>query len=291
MPLEVASQVSSSGIHYISCGPQDTGPTLLCVHGWACRSADFLYVFDEFIKHDSDFRAIALDLPGHGSSSTEHYPTAGVDSFARAVLDLMDELSLEKIVLAGHSMGVRIVLETWQQAMSAERPQVQGLCFLDGSHYKFRKSLFAFDSGDARSASLTDEEKHEKMAEAFDRMLSSATPKDFREAAIDHVKAIDLQYSEDMRKSFIQYDYDRTDDVMENLGKADMPILSIQATDVDEENQRRMLQEGKDSRWMQFVCTKVPQAKMAVVPQSGHFPHVDRPQIVAAHLKDLMRSP
>ncbi|KAK3058020.1 hypothetical protein LTR09_001097 [Extremus antarcticus] len=244
----------------------------------------------DLLKDDLDFRAIAIDLPGHGTSSTKHYPTAGVGSFARAVLDLIDELSLPNVVLLGHSMGVRVIVETWRQAISAGKPKLRGLCFLDGSHYKFRKSLFAFDSADARSASLSDEQKHEKMAEAFDRMLSPGTPSEFRQSALEHVKSIDLQYSEAMRSSFIQYDYDTMDDVLEKVGNTGVPVLSLQATGVDAQNQRAMLKEGQDSRWMQHVRKLVPEARTMIVKESGHFPHVDQPGVVANKLREFVQT-
>jgi pimeloyl-ACP methyl ester carboxylesterase len=206
------------------------------------------------------------------------------------VLDVINELSLSNIVLAGHSMGVRMILETWQQAIAAGKPTVKGLCFIDGSHYKFRKSLFAFDHGDPRSKTLTNEQKATGMAYAFKRMFSDNTPADFQEATLAHVRSMDMQYNEAMRKSFITYDYERMDDVLTAVGEAGNPVLSFQATNVDEQNQRRRLEPGERSQWMDFLQEKVPQIQQVVVDDAMHFPHVDQPAIVAERIRDFVES-
>jgi pimeloyl-ACP methyl ester carboxylesterase len=279
---------TTEGISYISCGPLDAKVTLICIHGWACRAIDFSYLFNEFLLDAIPFRAIAIDLPGHGQSSKEHYPTPSLSAFAGAVLKLIDELSLSNVVLLGHSMGMRLALETWQQAQAAGIANIKALCFLDGSHYKLRKSLFAFDPGNSRSKSLSPEQKAEQMCEAFRRMFSIKTPTDFQEKAVAHVKSIDLAYNEEMRKSFIMYDYKYLDEAMTSVGKAGIPALSLQATSVDEQNHRRPLEKGEWSPFMDHIKQHIPQAQQVVVEDSMHFPHVDQPAIVARKLEDFI---
>lgn len=285
MDAVINSGLSSQGIRYLSCGPTRSGLTILCVHGWACRAADYSYIFSEFNRSNVSFRAISINLPGHDNSSASSYPVAGISTFATAVLDLMTELGVEDVVLVGHSMGVRVILETWHVSRRYRPPVVKGLCFIDGSHYGHRKSLFAFDSGDPRSTSLTPDQKHGKMVEAFGRFFSSNTPPEFRDAAVAHVKYIDLDYSGAMRTSFITYDHERMDDALATVGQAGVPVLSLQATSVDGQNQRIPLQARQRSRWMDLVAEKVPQARQIVVERSGHFPHVDQPAFVAAEIR------
>ena len=283
------SGTSSQRINYIACGPEKSKTGVICVHGWACQASDYKYLFDELVKHGISFQAIAISLPGHRGSSTNSYPAASIPAFAKAVTTFINELEIPKVILCGHSMGVRVILETWQQIQSSGKPNVKGLVFLDGSHYKFRKSLFAFDSGDARSKSLSQEQRAEKIAEAFTRMFSPKTPPDFQASTIAHVKALDPEYNKAMRDSFIRYDYERMDDVLEEVGKAGLPVLNLQATNVDEENQRIPLKPGEDSRWMRFVREKVPQVKMVVVGESMHFPHVDQPVEVTGRVREFLR--
>jgi pyruvate dehydrogenase E2 component (dihydrolipoamide acetyltransferase) len=54
--------------------------------------------------------AIALDLPGHGSS-TKEVGAGDVGALAAAALDFMDALGLERAHLVGHSLGGAIALQ------------------------------------------------------------------------------------------------------------------------------------------------------------------------------------
>ncbi|WP_245557507.1 alpha/beta fold hydrolase [Neolewinella persica] len=57
----------------------------------------------------NDYRCIALDLPGYGKSSKEDYPFS-MTFFADQVAAFIEELKLENVTLAGHSMGGQIAL-------------------------------------------------------------------------------------------------------------------------------------------------------------------------------------
>lgn len=284
------SGVTQKGITYIACGPQNSQTVVVFIHGWACQASNFTFLFHELLKGDINFQAVGADLPGHGQSSTGSYPTPSMQAFADAALNVANELNARSIVLVGHSMGLRVILEAWSQAQSLAKPEVRGLIFLDGSHYKFRKSLFAFDSGDARSKTLSQEEKAEKMAEAFKRMFSDRTPIDFQESTLAHVRDLDPYFNIDMRQSHVNYDFERMDDVLEEIGKSGIPVLNLQATNVDEQNQRIPLNPGASSRWMDFVQEQIPQAQQYVVEDSMHFVMVDQPTVVARRITDFVKS-
>ncbi|KAK3702934.1 hypothetical protein LTR37_014783 [Vermiconidia calcicola] len=282
--------LEQSGISYIRSGPQDSKVALVCVHGWACQATDYTYLFTELNKTvPLKFQAVAVDLPGHGKSSTKSYPVASISAFAEAVNAVANELGFLEIVLVGHSMGMRVVLEAWQQTLATTATSiVKGVIFLDGSHYKFRKSLFAFDKADPRSKNLNAEEVKEKIAEAFSQMFSSRTPPEFQASTLAHAKSIDAEYNESMRQSHISYDYERLDDVLAEMGKASIPLLNLQATHIDEQNQRIPLKQGEVTQWMRFLQEKVPQAQQFVIPGSSHFLHVDDPAGVARRIMEFV---
>lgn len=68
----------------------------------------------------------ALDLPGFGSSPTLR-ENASIGAYARAVLSLLDEQSVEQAVFGGCSMGGYINFEIWRQA----RKRVAGMILCD----------------------------------------------------------------------------------------------------------------------------------------------------------------
>jgi pimeloyl-ACP methyl ester carboxylesterase len=86
------------------------GVPLVCIHGLGGTKASFLPTVSALAPEG--FRVICVDLPGFGDS---HKPGSGqydAPWFARAVVELLDELGLERAHLAGNSMGGRIAIET-----------------------------------------------------------------------------------------------------------------------------------------------------------------------------------
>lgn len=86
-------------------GKGDT--TLLFVHGW-CINKSYWEKQVDFFK--SDYRIIALDLPGHGLSGKERDDWS-IEGFGSDLVTLIDVLDLNNVVLVGHSMGGNIILE------------------------------------------------------------------------------------------------------------------------------------------------------------------------------------
>lgn len=86
-------------------------PVLVCVHGAGGTHQHWGY---QFAGLRNTARVIALDLPGHGRS-----PGPGLTSIANysaVLLAVLDALSLQQVILAGHSMGGGIALWTALQA-------------------------------------------------------------------------------------------------------------------------------------------------------------------------------
>lgn len=93
------------------------GPPLVFIHGWCCDHTFFAPQFEHFA---SNHRVVALDLRGCGRSDR---PDHGYDmhTFADDVAAICQQLSLEKPVLIGHSMGGGISVE-----LAARHPSLSG---------------------------------------------------------------------------------------------------------------------------------------------------------------------
>jgi len=85
-----------------------SSPPILLVHGWGCS----VYVFRRNMPAlaDAGFRAIALDLKGHGLSAK---PLAAneytIESLVEHLREILDALGLESPALAGHSLGGSLI--------------------------------------------------------------------------------------------------------------------------------------------------------------------------------------
>ncbi len=93
--------------HYSLSGSTDK-PLALFLHGFMGASHDF----DEVISLLSDqFCCLAVDLPGHGKTlligGDECY---SMPSTAQALINLLNQLNIEKCFLVGYSMGGRLAL-------------------------------------------------------------------------------------------------------------------------------------------------------------------------------------
>jgi len=80
--------------------------TLIFIHGLATYLPSWYPVFDQF---KSEYRCIAVDLPGYGRSSKAEYPCT-MDFYADVLLELTERLNLKNPVLVGHSMGAQIAV-------------------------------------------------------------------------------------------------------------------------------------------------------------------------------------
>jgi len=78
--------------------------TIIFIHGLGSYIPAWKKNIDKLSK---SYRCIAIDLPGYGKSSKN--PHSGLMSFyAKTVAEFIDKLNLEKVTLAGHSMGGQI---------------------------------------------------------------------------------------------------------------------------------------------------------------------------------------
>jgi pimeloyl-ACP methyl ester carboxylesterase len=85
-------------IHYSDSG---SGTVIVLLHGYLESSE----VWESFSKKLADeFRVIAVDLPGHGLSDV-YGETHKMEFMAKAVKELLVSLQIDKVILAGHSMG------------------------------------------------------------------------------------------------------------------------------------------------------------------------------------------
>ena len=115
---------SGCRVRVVEKGNVDALPVLM-IHGWGCSA----YIFRENMPAvaEAGFRAIALDLKGHGlSDKPQRAREYTIDSLVEHVGDVIDALRLERPVLVGHSLGGSLVYHYASQ--HADR--VRGLALL-----------------------------------------------------------------------------------------------------------------------------------------------------------------
>ena len=80
------------------------GPAVVLLHGQPGTAADWQWVTPRL---DERYRVVVPDRPGYGRTGG---PATGFHGNARAVVDLLDGLDIERAVLVGHSWAGGVVL-------------------------------------------------------------------------------------------------------------------------------------------------------------------------------------
>jgi pimeloyl-ACP methyl ester carboxylesterase len=85
-----------------------SGAPVVTLHGLGATKGSFLPTVAALSK---GFRVIAVDLPGFGDSDKPIGASYDAAFFARAVVDLLDALELDRAHVIGNSLGGRVALE------------------------------------------------------------------------------------------------------------------------------------------------------------------------------------
>src|SRR5439155_27018850 len=96
-------------LHFIEAG--DAPSVVVLLHGLGADSSDWSYVISVLSK---DHRVIAPDMRGHGKSP---YPDDYSFELMRDdVVELLDELAIERVAIVGHSMGGSVAFSIVESA-------------------------------------------------------------------------------------------------------------------------------------------------------------------------------
>ncbi|MEZ4460053.1 MAG: alpha/beta hydrolase [bacterium] len=90
-------------------GSVGSGPPVILCDGFACDGFIWPYVIDDFHEH---LRLVRWHYRGHGNSEKPRRKgIVHVEDFCHDLADVLDHLGIESAVLAGHSMGVQVILQ------------------------------------------------------------------------------------------------------------------------------------------------------------------------------------
>jgi pimeloyl-ACP methyl ester carboxylesterase len=128
---------------------------LVFVHGWTCSRSFWREQVDEFSR---SHRVVAIDLGGHGDSGTGRTNWT-MQGFGEDVAAVLEAERLSNVVLAGHSMGGKVIVE----AAHLARDRVKAIVGVDTF-----KSLRQVTSPEARARRMRRfEDDYESTAREF----------------------------------------------------------------------------------------------------------------------------
>jgi pimeloyl-ACP methyl ester carboxylesterase len=109
LPRLARHTITLSDGHEVGVAICGRGVPLVLVHGFSAEGMLYAQTLSRLVG--AGFRVIAIDTAGHGG--TLGLPTGGdsLEQYTRLLARVLDELGIKRAILAGHSMGGRLVTE------------------------------------------------------------------------------------------------------------------------------------------------------------------------------------
>jgi len=103
----VDNAISADGISIAYEVRGEGEPALVFVHGWCCDRSYWDAQLPYFAQR---YKVVAIDLAGHGESGLDRKEWT-MGAFGEDVVAVVNKLTLDQVVLVGHSMGGAVILE------------------------------------------------------------------------------------------------------------------------------------------------------------------------------------
>jgi pimeloyl-ACP methyl ester carboxylesterase len=256
----------------IAYADEGEGPeTIIFLHGLG----SYLPAWEKNISElRSRYRCIAIDLPGYGKSSKGLYDI-GMAFYAHVLVQFMDELNLESVTIAGHSMGAQIGM-----TLAIQHPQrVKRLILVSPAGFE------RFSPGESKwfkEAVTIDAVKNTPVQQIRANVVANFynMPADAEFMVTDRIA---LRYAKD----FDYYCYTVAkavagmveEPVYEYLEDIQQPTLIIFGKN-DNLIPNPYLTGGKTDAIAKIGAEKIPDSKLVMVPRCGHFAQFEKPEIV-----------
>lgn len=236
--------------------------TFVLVHGFACDHTDWRMQVD-FLSHSH--ATIAPDLRGHGANPGTP-EDCSIETFGADVAALLEEKNLRGAVLAGHSMGCRVVLQAY---LDAPR-RVGALALVDGSWL-----------GASAPAAIGNYPSFAR--DLFAGMFLA--PSELGTAIVERALKLPEAVGAALFPRLVRWDGER---MAQALAAVKVPLLVIQSTYLNAERGRVAIKPGETTPWLDLVRRRAPHAKIEIVAGVGHFPQLEAPQRVNNLLAGLV---
>jgi pimeloyl-ACP methyl ester carboxylesterase len=251
-------------------------PPLVFVHGFACGHEDWRYQVEHFRR---DNLTVVCDLRGHGQSGSESNEYT-IETLSDDLGHLLGSLHMPPAVLVGHSMGCRVVMQTYINLPES----VAGLILVDGSRLATGSRREAEQK--ARQMMLSTGYAN-WMRRAFASMFIPGSDAPFKTGILKRAKALPEKVGIPLFVSLRGWDAEKMDSV---LAQIRAPLLLVQSTTVNANLERVSLRQGDITPWMELVKKHVPRAQVEIVSDAGHFLMLEAPEAVNQRIASFLAS-
>lgn len=241
-----------------------TGDVALLIHGFPFDSS----MWAAQLEGLSDIRrVVAVDLPGRGASSGISADGATVDTYADAVADVVDDLGVEAVDLAGMSMGGYVAFAFLRRS----RAKVRSLALID--------TKADADSEEAKQGRTDLAES--VIDSGMEPLAEGLIPKLIAPTTGEDVKAAVAKMFTNTPPATAAADAivmrDRPD------SNADLPSISVPTIVIHGTEDALMPLDAAEK-----MTAAIPGARFTAVPEAGHLAPMENPEAVNAALRDFL---
>jgi pimeloyl-ACP methyl ester carboxylesterase len=257
------------------------GPALLLLHGLGCDHRTWLPVIDALARR---YTVIAPDLLGHGDSDKPRADYS-IGGFANGMRDLLTVLAIDKVTVVGHSFGGGVAMQfAYQFPERTERMVLVGSGGLGPEVSGAIKAITTTGFYQVMGLLTLPGVRH--VGTAGLRALSRTGIKEFRD--FDEVAEIYQSFRDPHARAAIRHVVRAVVDWQGQIvTMADraylteaMPMCVIWG---DED---RVIPVSHATR----AAGLAPKARIEILPNSGHFPHKDHPDLFVKILNDFVKT-
>ena len=248
-------------------------PPLVFVHGFACSHADWRAQIDHFASTQT---VVACDLRGHGETPGDP-ADCSIEIYGADVAALLGALDLRGVVLVGHSLGCRVVL---QAALDAPE-RVAGVVLIDGSR---------IGMGDPETAGRVMREQIRATGygafarRLFEEMFLPSSGVMLKNAIVERALELPAPIGTALFPRMITWDAANMERALSTLAA---PLLVIQCTNVNAQRVRVGLSPDESTPWLDLVKRLAPSTRIEILSGLGHFPQLEAPEQVNQLLGDF----
>lgn len=254
--------------------------TILMIHGLG----SYLPAWKKnIVELSKDYRVIAVDLPGYGKSSKA--PHSGLMTFyASVIADLIQQLQLGPVNLAGHSMGGQISM-----VLALEKPElVKRLILVDPAGFE------AFHAGQKNwfKDVMTPNLVRLTTVDAIETNLGSnfyRMPADAHFMIEDRIAMRDASDFENYCLAVARSVHGMVDEpVLDKIAGIKVPTLIFFGED-DMLIPNRYLNPGFTCKIAETGAGLIKGSKLVMVPKCGHFMMFEKPEIFNAETRSFLQ--
>lgn len=268
--------VGGLGTRYLKAGNE--GLPLVLLHGDSDSSIDWSWVLPELA---ATHRVYAPDFPGFGDSAKPNV-IYSVDFLVQFVVDFLTALEIERAVLVGNSLGGLVALR-----LALSRPeQVPGLVLVDSSGLGYSVTPLL--------SQLT-VPLYGELATTWCRTPLGAKQRSWGRAALFFANPMKAPaaWLEDQERMALLPGY--MEATLSSL-RAQLNVIGQREVLLDslpQLNMPTLVVWGADDKIFpkeqaQAAVSRLKQGHLALIPNCGHLPQVERPELFTAALSEFL---